>query len=481
MGNNGNGNNLDRLFERVEKVPRKVKEDHYAQTTVIDPNLIYLDAKASRLIVLDNGKRRSLIDASGGVSTKNLGYGNEGLKKVMRDVLRKQKDVFGYPHHDMENDYALDLAWLLSQLTPLKAEREVVFANSGTEGIEAAIKLCFNARSKSPPGTSNRRRKDFIACYGAFHGRTLGALSLTCSKPIQRENYPTNAFPNYHIQFPARHPYFTYNDDGDVQYIDYAPNEYLEEVRTACRKGRIDLDSVNAIVFELIQGEGGVNVASKEALQDLVKFFKENGVYIVVDEVQTGLGRTGKLFAFEHFGIEPDVVVLSKSLAGGFPFSAVIYNEQMGWTAKGQQSSTFAGSPMGAALAIEVLRQLVTENLPQRAYALGDKVLGPALRTIKQDYRDVVHDTRGIGLMHGIDFWNPNTQKPAIQFRNEVVLEARKRGVLFLDAGISAIRITPPLTISNDSENKRHNELGTIIDVLAESIKSCRRKMKRLK
>src|SRR3989344_831159 len=137
------------LLQRVKKIPRKAKEHHYACTTVIDPNLVWLDGRGSRIMVLDDGKCRSLIDASAGVSTKNIGYGNEGIKRVMRDLLRRQKEVFGYPHHDMENDYALDLAWVLAQLTPLKEEREVIFANSGTEGIEAAIKLCYNARSKS--------------------------------------------------------------------------------------------------------------------------------------------------------------------------------------------------------------------------------------------------------------------------------------------------------------------------------------------
>ena len=475
---NGSRESNMSMFNRVAKVPRKIKEDNYACTTVIDPNLVWLDGKGSRIMVLDGGKRRSLIDASAGVSTKNLGYGNEDVKQAMREILRNQKDVFGYPHHDMENDYALDLAWLLAELTPLKAEREVIYANSGAEGIEAAIKLCCNARAKS--SGQNRHRKDFIACYGAFHGRTLGALSLTCSKPIQRENYPVNAFPNYHIVFPAKHPFFVYDDEGDIQYIDYSPNEYIEEVKRACRKGKIDIDSVNAVIFELIQGEGGINVASKEALQDLMKFFKENNIYVIIDEIQTGMGRTGKLFAFEHFNIDPDAVVISKSLAHGFPFSAVIYDHRLGWTERGQQSSTFAGSPIGSAIASKVLSRLLSENLPQRAYNLGDKVLGPALRTIAQDYSEVVHNVRGLGLMHGIEFWNPHTRKPATQFRNEVVKEARKRGVLFLDAGISAIRITPPLTIGSDGENKRNNELGTIIDVLAESIRAIRRKMKRI-
>src|SRR3989344_5078896 len=466
------------LFERMGKIPRNIREGCYACTTIIDRNLVWLDGHGSRIIVLDHGQRRSLIDASAGVSTKNIGYGNDGIRRAIRQVLLKQKDVFVYPHHDMENDYALDLAWLLAELTPLKAEREVIYANSGAEGIEAAIKLCYNARAKS--SGQNRHRKDFIACYGAFHGRTLGALSLTCSKPIQRENYPTNAFPNSHIIFPAKHPFFVYDDEGDIQYIDYTPNEYIEEVKRACRKGKIDIDSVNAVVLELIQGEGGINVASKEALQDLMKFFKDNGVYVVVDEIQTGLGRTGKMFAFEHFNIDPDVIVLSKSLAHGFPFSAVVYDANMGWTEKGQQSSTFAGSPMGSAIGLEVISQLLSNGLLPRAYDLGERILGPALRTIAQDYSEVVHNVRGIGLMHGIEFLNLHTRKPASQFRNEVIIQARKRGVLFLDAGISAIRITPPLTIGSDSENKSGNELGTIIDVLTESIQASRRKMKRI-
>ncbi len=469
---------LTNLFRKVEEVPRKDKEDRYACTTIIDPKLVWKDGKGSRIIVSEDGQRRSLIDSSAGVSTKNVGYGNEKIKKVIRQLLSKQKDAFGYPHHDMENDYALNLAWVLSELTPIKAEKEVIFANSGTEGIEAAVKLCFNARSKT--SGQSRRRKDFVACYGAFHGRTLGSLSLTCSKPVQRENYPTNAFEISHIHFPAKHPFFVYDDSGDVQYVDYTPNEYIEEVKRACRKGRIDIDSVNAIVLEVIQGEGGINVASREALQDIVRFFKSNGVYVVIDEIQTGLGRTGKMFAFEHFNIDPDVVVLSKSLAYGFPFSAVIYDSKLGWTEKGQQSSTFAGSSMGSAIALEVLSQLISENLSQRAYDLGERVLGPSLRTMAQEYSDVVHNVRGMGLMYGIEFWNPNTRKPAQQFRNEVVLQARKRGVLFLDAGISAIRITPPLTIGSDSEDKRGNELGTIIRVLEESIQATQRKMKRI-
>jgi len=480
--NTFNKDSFINLFQKADKISRKVKEERYACTTLIDPNLVFLDGKGSRIIVLDNGQRRSLIDASSGVSTKNLGYANDGIKNVIRSVLRNYKDTFGYVHHDMENDMALTLAWLLTELTPLKVKaehREVIFANSGAEGIEAAIKLCCNARASSSK-RDDQRRKDFIACYGAFHGRTLGALSLTCSKPIQRENYPVNAFTNYHIVFPARHPYFVYDDEGDVRYVDYSPNEYLEEVKKSCRKGKIDIESVNAVVLELIQGEGGINVASKEALQDLVRFFRGNNVLVVVDEIQTGLGRTGKMFAFEYFNIEPDVVVISKSLAHGFPFSAVVYDSRLGWTKKGSQSSTFAGSLLGSAIAIEVLWQLVSKNLPQRAYNLGDKILGPTLRTIAHDYDDVVHNVRGVGLMHGIEFWNPKTKKPAPQFRNEVMLEARRRGVLLLDAGISAIRIMPPLIITADGEDKRHNELGIIMDVLNDSIRAVRRKMQRI-
>ncbi len=465
------------FFSRIEKVPRKAKQNRYALTTCIDSNLFCINGKGSRIRVLDNGTVRTLIDTSAGVSTKNIGYGNPKILQVVRQILRDEKDITSYPHHDMANDYALDLAYALTELTPLKGEKEVVFANSGTEGIEGAIKVCYNARAKM--SGINRRRKDFIACYGAFHGRTLGSLSLTCSKPIHREHYPINAYPVDHIIFPAKHPYFVYDDDGNIQYIDYSANEYVEEVKKDCRKGRIDIDSVNAVVFELIQGEGGLNVVSKEALQDLVKFFRDNGVFVIFDEIQTGLGRTGKMFAFEHFNIEPDIVVLSKSLAYGWPFSAVIYRKDLRWTEKGRQSSTFAGSPMGSAIALEVLKCLHEENLPKRAEDLGDKVLGPALRTLAQDHSDVIHCVRGLGLMHGIEFWNPNTRKPAVRFREEVVSAARKRGVLFLDAGISAIRLTPPLVISSGEEGGP-NDLRTVIDVLGESIRATKRKMKRI-
>ena len=176
---NGPKDLITTVFNRVDKISRKVKEDRYALTTCIAPDLVCLDGKGSRITVLDNGQRRSLIDASAAVSTKNIGYGNDMIKKAIRSVLREYRDITGYPHHDMENDIALNLAWILTELTPLKTEREVIFANSGAEGIEAAIKLCYNARSKSSSKV-DRRRRDFVACFGAFHGRTLGALSLTC-------------------------------------------------------------------------------------------------------------------------------------------------------------------------------------------------------------------------------------------------------------------------------------------------------------
>lgn len=467
------------VFSRVLRVPRKAKEERYACTTLIDKDFVFLDGKGSRIQILHKGVRRTVIDASAAVSTKNVGYGNEGVRRVVLELLRAQHDVTGYPHHDMENDYALDLAWIMTELAPLKGDRQVVFANSGTEAVEAAIKLCCQARARSGR-REDKRRNEFISFFGAFHGRTLGSLSLNCSKPVQREHYPVNAFSSYHTFFPAKHPYFVYDDDGDVRYVNMEPNEYLEVFKKDCRKGRIDLDSVNAVVLELVQGEGGLNVVSRDALQDLVKFLKENGVYIVVDEIQTGLGRTGKLFAFEHFNIEPDAVTVAKSIAFGIPCSAVIYKKGLGWTEKGQQSSTYAGSPLVSVAAIEVLRQIVQEDLPQRAQDLGDKVLGPGLRNIAQDYSEVVHNVRGLGLMHGIEFWNANTRKPAPNFRELVFHEALKRGVLFLDAGASVLRITPPLTIGSNGEDKRHNELGKILDVLEESIRAARRKAKKI-
>lgn len=468
------------VFSKVSRVPRKVKEERYACTTQIRKNLVFIDGKGSRIQVLDNGVRRTVIDASAAVSTKNIGFANEGIRRAMIDLMRKQKDISGYPHHDMVNDYALDLAWIMTELTPLKGERQMILANSGTEAIEAAIKLCCQARARSGK-REDKRRNEFISFFGAFHGRTLGSLSLNCSKPVQREHYPVNAFASYHTFFPAKHSYFVYDDEGDVRYVDMEPNEYLEVFKKDCRKGKIDLDSVNAIFLELVQGEGGLNVVSREALQDLVKYLQDNHVYVVIDEIQTGLGRTGKLFAFEHFNIEPDAVTMAKSIAFGIPCSAVIYKKGMGWTEKGQQSSTYAGSPLVSVAAVEVLRQIVQDNLPQRAQDLGDKVLGPGLRNIANDYSEVVHNVRGLGLMHGIEFWNAHTRKPAPQFRNLVFDEALQRGVLFLDAGISALRITPPLTIGSNGEDRRHNELGTVLDVLEESVRAAKRKMKRIK
>src|SRR3989344_4434560 len=136
---NGPRDLIATIFDKADKVSRKAREDRYALTTFIDPDLVFLDGKGSRITVLDHGQRRSLIDASAGVSTKNIGYGNDMVKRAMRNILREYKDFTGYPHHDMENDIALNLAWILAELTPLKAEREVVFGNSGAQGLRCLL------------------------------------------------------------------------------------------------------------------------------------------------------------------------------------------------------------------------------------------------------------------------------------------------------------------------------------------------------
>ncbi len=468
------------LFSEVDKVSWKELQESYGLTTSINQDWEYKSGSGSRVKLYDHKALRSLnlLDMSCAISTKNIGYGNRALVRSLFETARELGDVAGYPDHDISNVYALKLAWLLTKHFPRKYEMQALFGNSGTEANEIALKLCFNARMNGP--IRDRGRKEFLAFRLGFHGRTLGSLSITCSKPVQREGYPTNAIAVNHIPFPARHPFYFFSNNGEPRRRNVSATEYIEEFLADCDDGKIDLSVISAIFLELIPGEGGMVIPSKDAIEDLIRILKKNKVLIVVDEVQTAFGRTGKFYCFEHFNIDPDIVTSSKSIAGGLPISSVLYRKELGFTERGRQSSTFAGGPIPSAVARTVLREINQQNLPQRAKDLGDKVLGPALRMIAQDFPQVVHRTDGMGLMHGMEFWNRETENPAPDFRTKVMHEAIKRGVLFVDCGVSSIRLTPPLTITGGLNGDKSNEIGKATNVLRDSIEATLRKTSRI-
>jgi acetylornithine/LysW-gamma-L-lysine aminotransferase len=297
----------------------------------------------------------------------------------------------------------------LITLAPGKMER-VFLCNSGTEAIEAAFKF---ARY-----TTGRRK--IIATMRGFHGRTMGALSATWNK-------------HYREPFEPLVP--------DFQHVPYNKLERLEAA--------ID-ENTAAVILEVVQGEGGVHPGTAEYLQGAQALCRERGALLIIDEVQTGFGRTGKMFACEHYMLEPDLLCLAKSIAGGVPMGAVLIGERVGQLDPGVHGSTFGGNPLAAAASLAALEVLESEALPQRAAEMGEYLL----EKLQEINSSLIREVRGLGLMVGIEI--KQKVAPYLQGLTE-------RGVLAQPAGLTVIRLLPPLVITREQIDQ---VVDALIDVL---------------
>ena len=370
------------------------------------------------------------IDLNAGIACMNVGHGHP---KVV-DAIRSQCERFlHYSNTDFYYREVIDLAEKLAEIAPGGFEKKTYFGNSGTEAVEAAVKLA----------KWHTRKQLFIGFIGGFHGRTMGALSFTASKPAQRRHF----FPLmpgvthvpyaycYRCAFKLEYPECHY---WCVDYIDefvlqkYAPPE-----------------DVAAIVFEPIQGEGGYVVPPPEYFQKLKKIADKYGLLLIDDEVQSGIGRTGKWFAVEHWSIEPDIICCAKALASGLPIGAMIAKSKiMDWTG-GSHASTFGGNPLSCSAAAVVLEVIREEKLLDNANKQGAYVL----KRLSEfgECNDIVGDVRGKGLMIGVELVeDKESKKPAAQKAAEVMTRSWKRGVAVVTCGVSTLRLSPPLTIQRE-------------------------------
>ena len=362
---------------------------------------------------------RRYIDFAGGIAVMNTGHCNP---KVV-GAIREQLDRFTHTCYQVvPYESYVALAEKLNALTPGSHAKKTALFSTGAEAIENAIKI---ARSYT-------KRSGVIAFSGAFHGRSLFAVSLTGK--VQPYKAGFGPFPPeiYHAPFPDAH----------------TP---LAEVKKAVQhifKADIEPGRVAAIVFEPVQGEGGFNVIQAEAVQWLRALCDEHGIVLIADEIQTGFGRTGKLFAMEHFGVVPDLMTIAKSLAGGVPLSAVTGKaEIMDAPAPGGLGGTYAGNPLAIAAAHAVIDLMRDEKLPERGQMLGDKlkaVLGEMRQAVPQ-----IADVRGLGAMVAVEFNRAGTDEPDADFTKKVQAEALKRGLILLTCGVNAnvVRFLFPLTI----------------------------------
>ncbi|MDQ3011500.1 MAG: acetyl ornithine aminotransferase family protein [Acidobacteriota bacterium] len=375
------------------------------------------------------------LDFNAGVAVCSTGHAHPhviaAIKKQVDDFLHICSADYYFPQMPQ-------LAEKLSRVSPGPHDKRVHFGNSGAEAVEGAAKLAMYTT----------RRQKFIAFFGAFHGRTMGALSLTASKARQRGGFGPQALDVTHIPYANcyRCPYnLTQETCGAKEAKGPHCARVIEDLLF---KTTIPAEECAAIVVEPIQGEGGYIVPPASFLQTLREIADRHGILVIADEVQSGFGRTGKMYASEHFDFVPDILTSAKGIASGLPLSAVIARaDLMNWP-PGAHASTFGGNPVAIAASLATL-ELLEDGLIENAAKMGTYLL-EGLTALK-DKHAIIGDVRGKGLMIGIELVKDRvTKEPHIQALNQVEQTCFERGLITLGCGQSTIRLSPPLVIDQE-------------------------------
>ena len=375
------------------------------------------------------------IDFNAGIAVTNVGHAHP---KVVEAIKRQAELFTHYSLTDFYYEVAVKLAERLVSIAPISGKKKVFFTNSGAESIEGVLKI---AR-----GYFKGQRPYVIAFLGAFHGRTYGAMSLTASKPVQRRHFSPLVPGVIHAPFP--HPvHCPFKASTPEECGEYA----LAFLEDWVFKRLVDPSEVSLVIVEPIQGEGGYVVPPKNFIQGLRKLTAEHGILFAVDEVQTGFGRTGRWFAVEHFGVEPDLMATAKAIAAGLPLGAIIGRADIMSLPRGSHANTFGGNPVAAAAALATLEVIEEEDLLRHAESLGEE-----LKKVFREELGEGYDVRGLGLMIGVEMLKKSDLEG-------VLTRAFKRGVAVIGAGFSTIRIAPPLVIPREMALKA---ASIIIDVV---------------
>ncbi|MBZ5536696.1 MAG: acetyl ornithine aminotransferase family protein [Acidobacteriia bacterium] len=382
--------------------------------------------KRGRGAMVEDVDGNTFLDFSAGIAVCSTGHAHPeivaAIQKQAADFIHMSGTDFYYPQ-------MVELAQKLADSVPGKAPRKVYFGNSGAEAIEAAMKVA----------RFHTKRDKFIAFYGAFHGRTFGALSLTASRVTQRRGFSPLVPGVTHIPYGYcyRCPY---NLTPQTCSIDCGT--FLRDV---VFKTTVPPEEVAAIFVEPILGEGGYVIPPVEFLQELKSICEDYGILFVADEVQSGMGRTGKMWAIEHFGIEPDILCTAKGLASGMPIGVMIArSDLMNWP-PGAHASTFGGNPVSCAAALATIK-LLEEQYTENAARIGKYILEKISDWPRT--HPLVGEVRGLGLMVAIELVrDKNTRVKAHEERDQVLQEAFKRGLLILGCGENVVRLMPPLLI----------------------------------
>ena len=402
-----------------------------------------LVAKRGHGVVIEDVDGNEFFDFSAGIAVVSTGHCHP---EVVAAIQKQAAELIHMSGTDFYYENMTALAERLTHIAPMPGPHRFYYGNSGAEAVECALKLA----------RYHTKRQQIIAFQGAFHGRTMGALSLTASKPQQRRRFAPLVPGVTHVPYPNvyRRPKGT---DATQYAIDCA--RFIEEkVFTST----VPPEEVAAIFVEPVQGEGGYIVAPTEFLQELRRICDKHGILLVADEVQAGMGRTGKWWSIEHSGVHPDIVCSAKGIASGMPLGVVITKADiMDWV-PGSHASTFGGNPVCIAAALATLDVLEREGV-RNAAEVGAYMMN-RLSSWPQKYANV-GDVRGRGLMIGVEIIKDKEAKtPDAATRDRIVELAFERGVLFLGAGPNSIRMSPPLIVSRE-------EADVAMDVLEECVK----------
>jgi 4-aminobutyrate aminotransferase len=370
------------------------------------------------------------IDFNSGLVCLNVGHRHP---KVVNAIKRQCDKFLHYSNTDFYYKEVVDLAEKLTEITPGQFDKKVYFGNSGTEAVEAAVKMA----------KWHTRKHRFIAFISAFHGRTLGSLSFTASKLAQRRYFFPLLDGVTHVPYPYcfRCPFKLSLPECNYWCIDFIDEMVLQKY--------VPPEEVAGILFESIQGEGGYVVPPPEYFQRLKKLADKYCLLLIDDEIQSGVGRTGKWWAIEHWKVEPDIICIAKSIAAGLPLGATVAKAKiMDWEG-GSHASTFGGNPLSCVAASAVIDIINDEKLMDNATKLGNYIM-KRLQEFKEKC-EILGDVRGKGLMIGAEIVeNKKTKKPAKEKTSEIMNRCWKRGVAVITCGTSTVRIAPPLIITKE-------------------------------
>jgi len=404
-------------------------------------------AESAKGAIIRDVEGKEYIDFAGGIGVNNVGHCNEEVLEAIKDQI--QKYIHTCFHVVMYEPY-VELAKRLNKITPGDFPKKTMLVNSGAEAVENAIKIARHATGRT--GT--------IAFEDAFHGRTLLALSLTSKMKPYKFGFAPYAPEIYRMPYA-----YCYRCAFGLEYPSceihcaYFLRDFFHT--------HISAEQVAALIVEPVLGEGGFVVPPKEYFRVLQKICQENGIVFIADEIQTGFGRTGKMFAMEHYEVAPDIVVMAKSLAGGLPLSAITGKaELMDHPQVGSLGTTFGGNPVACRAALAVLEQFEKKDLLKRGEQIGKRLL-ERFKEFQQRY-PIIGDVRGLGAMVGMELVvDRKTKEPASAFTKRLIEYCREKGLLMISAGTYSNIIRPlmPLVIT---DKQLERGLAIIEDVLSE-------------